>query len=60
MCDLTTLSGFPSAELAAEFARMFGPPSPAPAGPSRDAAPDPSPLARAGAGDPLSEVAPCS
>lgn len=59
MCDLTTLSGFPSAELAAEFARMFGPPSPVPASPSRDALPIPSP-GLAGAGDPLSEVAPCS
>jgi hypothetical protein len=29
---------------------------PAPAGLSRDAAPDPSPLARAGAGDPLVET----
>jgi len=54
MCDLTTLSGFPSAELAAEFARMFGPPSPVPASPSRDALPIPSP-GPAGAGDPLVE-----
>jgi hypothetical protein len=68
MCGYSDLTVYESdAErnaVCAELARMLRivplTPSPAPAGPSRDAAPDPSPLARAGAGDPLSEVAPCS
>jgi hypothetical protein len=37
MRDLTALADFPSSELRAEFARMFGIPSPIPASPSRDA-----------------------
>jgi hypothetical protein len=47
--DLTALSGLPSPDLRAEFARMFGTPSPIPASPSRDALPT-SP-GRSGVGD---------
>lgn len=54
MTDLTALADFPSAELAAEFARMFGTPSPIPASPSRDALPIPSP-GLAGVGDSIEE-----
>ena len=50
MTNLTALTDFPSSELRAEFARMFGTPSPIPASPSRDALPIPSP-GRAGVGD---------
>lgn len=46
--------------VCAELARMLRivplTPSPAPAGPSRDAAQGPNPPARAGAGDPLAET----
>lgn len=51
MCDLTPMTPYIAELRAARTAT----PSPAPTGPSRDAAQGPNPPARAGAGDPLVE-----